>query len=223
MSNRTGRAVEDQELTSSTPATEQSPAPGIHTDEQVRHERRGALMFLGLVVAMIIASIVYASVTDEPEVGPGEASGELPGVLTFNYRGGEHTNDDVTYAENPPAGGSHDDVWQNCAPYQAPVIDEQAVHSLEHGAVWITYRPDLDPEQVAQLNKLAESQDYILVSPYAGIPSPIVASAWNHQLQLPTATDPGLMEFVRSYRLGSSAPEPGAPCDGGSSDVAAAE
>ena len=86
---------------------------------------------------------------------------------------------------------------------------------MEHGAVWITYHPDLPPEQVEVLRDLARFQTYILVSPYPGLPSPVVASAWGVQLKLETATDPQLEQIVRAFRLGNQAPERGGECTGG--------
>lgn len=139
------------------------------------------------------------------------------GIQSFAYRGAEHSEGPVSYTENPPVGGVHNPTWQNCGYYPAPIANENAVHSLEHGAVWITYQPDLPAEQVMKLQQLAESQSYILVSPKEGIPSPVVASAWNKQIQLDSADDPRLEQFVRLYRLSREAPEPGAACAGGTS------
>ena len=41
----------------------------------------------------------------------------------------------------PPVGGDHNPVWMNCDGdvYKKPIPDVNAVHSLEHGAVWVTY------------------------------------------------------------------------------------
>lgn len=139
------------------------------------------------------------------------------GIQTFAYQGAQHSEGPVTYTEHPPAGGVHNPVWQNCGYYAAPVPNETAVHSLEHGAVWITYQPDLPADQVQRLKELAEAQSYILVSPMDDLPSPVVASAWNQQLQLTGADDPGLEQFIRLFRLSKDAPEPGAACAGGSS------
>ena len=92
---------------------------------------------------------------------------------------------------------------------------ENAVHSLEHGAVWITYSPDLPKDQINSLQERATNQTYLLVSPMKDLPSPVVASAWGKQVQLESADSPDLDRFIRAYRQGSQTPEPGAACTGG--------
>ncbi len=121
----------------------------------------------------------------------------------------------VSYEESPPVGGPHTSEWQNCGFYSEPVRDENAVHSLEHGAVWITYSPELPAGQVEQLRELAQNREYVLVSPYPDLSAPVVASAWGHQLELEGADDPRLEQFVGAYVGGPQTPEPGAPCTDG--------
>lgn len=86
---------------------------------------------------------------------------------------------------------------------------------MEHGAVWITYQPDLPSDQVEVLRNLAHDNSYVLVSPYPDLPSPVVASAWGKQLTLDSANDPRLEQFVSAFRQGPQTPEPNASCTGG--------
>jgi hypothetical protein len=81
--------------------------------------------------------------------------------------------------------------------------------------VWITYSPDLPKDQVETLRDIAQSNSYVLVSPYSDLPSQVVASAWGKQLHLNSADDPRLEQFVSAYQQGPQNPEPGAPCSGG--------
>lgn len=128
---------------------------------------------------------------------------------------GQHSEGSVDYDQTPPAGGEHNPVWQNCGFYAEPVRSENAVHSQEHGAVWITYQPNLSQEQVQQIQELANNNTHVLASPYPSLPSPVVASAWGKQLQLDSADDSRLKQFVRSFKQGPQTPEPGAVCTGG--------
>jgi hypothetical protein len=179
----------------------------------VRAPRRwpvGPMVVGGIVLAFLITFVVVL-VLDVRQQGGSTAPN---GVTSYPNLSQKHTEAPVNYPQSPPVGGPHNPVWQNCGFYSKPVRNEHAVHSLEHGAVWITYRPDLPKEQVDTIRNLA-SQSYVLASPYPGLPSPVVASAWGKQLKLDSANDPRLEQFVSAYRQGPQTPEPGAPCTGG--------
>jgi hypothetical protein len=122
-----------------------------------------------------------------------------------------HTTDPVAYPQTPPVGGPHNPTWQTCVFYDRPVPSETAVHSLEHGAIWVTYRPDLPPDQVDVLARLARSRRDMLVSRWDdGLPAPVVVSSWGRQLKLASATDPKLVQFAQAFS--GQAPEPNGPC-----------
>lgn len=184
---------------------------------QMAAERQSRQRMTRIIVGMIVILVIAALVAFFLLRGTQNAGAVPEGTTNYDYVGAQHSNDPVTYAEVPPVGGVHNPVWQNCGYYASPVVNEHAVHSLEHGAIWITYQPDLPAEQVTTLRNLAEGQSYILVSPYEGIPAPVVASAWNHQILLDSADDPRLDQFIRAFRLSPQAPEPGAACAGGTS------
>ncbi|MEV5703854.1 DUF3105 domain-containing protein [Actinoallomurus sp. NPDC052274] len=150
----------------------------------------------------------YARVThgDEPYI---------PGVRTFHNLSRRHTTSHITYPQVPPVGGPHAPLLLNCGVYLTPVRQENAVHSLEHGAVWVTYQPDLPADQVATLRALVRGRSHLLLSPFPDLPAPVVASAWGRQLRLDSAFDPRLKRFISVYREGPQTPERGAPCSGG--------
>jgi hypothetical protein len=138
---------------------------------------------------------------------------ELFGTVT-STPSARHVDGKVRYEQAPPAGGDHAPTWLNCGTYTSPVPDENAVHSLEHGAVWITYDPKLPVPDLARLLDVVPL-DYTIMSPYPGLPSRIVVSSWGRQLAMSDPADPRLLEFIRRFRLSSQAPEAGAPCSGG--------
>ncbi|GAB3443691.1 hypothetical protein GCM10027570_12030 [Streptomonospora sediminis] len=148
---------------------------------------------------------------------PGKTEpGDIEGVRTFGDVSREHTEEPVSYDVYPPPGGRHHPVWQNCGVYQQELMPEHAVHSLEHGAVWITYRDELPGDQVAQLEDLYRQGDFLLISPaQSRQQAPIAAVAWGKRLVLEDAEDPRLVEFLNTYVQGPRTPEPGAPCSSG--------
>ena len=181
-----------------------------------RRKRRNALFVRGALVVAVLGAAAYAyRLYTQRHL--------LDAVTTASYRAGLHMAGPITYTESPPVGGAHNVVWQNCRVYDVPIHNEHAVHSLEHGAVWITYRSDLPADQVQMLKGVA-SDDFMLLSPYTGLGSPVVASAWNHQIRLDGAADPRLRRFIDRYKNNpDTTPEFGAPCAGGTSATATAD
>lgn len=168
--------------------------------------------------AMLLATLAIALAgcgDDDDTAGPEETG--IEGLETFDPAdlSRDHTEEPVEYDQTPPVGGAHSEVWRNCRFYADPVPDEQGVHSLEHGAVWITFQPALPEPQVAMIRELADSQTFVLASPHPDLPAPVVASAWGFQVELDSAEDPRLEQFVEAYAEGPQTPEPGAPCTGG--------
>ena len=134
-----------------------------------------------------------------------------------------HVPGPVKYSVTPPVGGDHNGTWMNCGVYAKPVPSERAVHNLEHGAIWITYRPSLPRAEVDALRSfeshqsvLAGGSRYIDVTPYPGLPAPVVASSWGFQLRLNSPSDPRLQQFVNKFRVSRLyTPEYGSACTGG--------
>ncbi len=153
--------------------------------------------------------------TDLTLPAPTPGNDPPPGVESFGPLSNDHVRGPVSYPQVPPVGGPHafPPNWQNCAFYDEPVPSEQAVHSIEHGAVWITYSPDLGADEVGLLATLAG--DRVLVSPYPDLPKPVVASAWGRQLLLDSVSDVRLVDFIEAFTDAATSPEPGGPCANG--------
>lgn len=187
---------------------------------QRRRERRRDIVVIGVAVVVslaLVAAVVTVIVRERGRQAALEAAANAPiaGVQEYPDLPREHVTEPVTYEQTPPVGGQHAPVWTNCGVYTASVMNEQSVHSLEHGAVWITYRPDLPAQQVEALTSLAEANSYTLLSPFEDLASPVVASAWGVQLAVEDAADARLERFLEKYQQGEQTPEPGAACTGG--------
>jgi hypothetical protein len=130
--------------------------------------------------------------------------------------GRSHTDDPVVYKQSPPVGGNHNWDWQRCNGdiYPAQIANENAVHALEHGAVWITYNPSLPHKEVLELAAKVKGNDYMLMSPYPGLKSPISLQAWGFQLFVKSATDSRITQFIQDLRINATM-EAGINCSSG--------
>src|SRR5919107_4001008 len=195
-----------------TPANTQDE-PERHGKETVRRAprwRRILVIVLGLIVVAALGGFLAVVLLSDRRK---EAS-EPAGVQSFENLRRNHTFQPVTYEQSPPVGGDHNPICQNAGFYEEPVPNEKPVHTMEHGAVWITYEPDLPQDQKDELRQIVESQECLLASPYPDLPTPVVASAWGKQLRLQSVDDPGLRQFIQAYRKGPQTPEPSASCTG---------
>jgi len=181
-----------------------------------KERRRTALIVIAVVVVvMVVVGVSWAVIGANSSSSKPAKAAALTGLTKYPGLARDHVTGKVTYPQTPPAGGKHSAVFQNCGVYTAPVPNENAVHSLEHGAMWITYRPGLSTAEISAILEDTAGQKYALVSPYPGLPSPVVATAWGVQMKLNSATDPRLKTFINTYKSGSEAPEPGGECTGG--------
>jgi hypothetical protein len=174
--------------------------------QEVERQRRNRRLAIGLPAA--VAALVLLGLVGWRFFRPGiEGVTEIAGLSRGHDAGAVFPE-----GELPPTGGVHAPQWQNCGIYTEPVEDKYAVHSLEHGAVWLTYRPDLAEAAVAELQELARGQSFVLVSPYPAQTADVVASAWGNQLVIDDYPDERVANFVERFRLGPQTQEPGASC-----------
>lgn len=166
------------------------------------------LVYAGIAVGVVILlGLLYISLREPPGIA---------GVITIP--GLERTHDNTLVIDEgdvPQPGGPHHDAWLNCGVYITPVDDENARHSLEHGAVWVTYNDTISAGDIAELESYGRDLSYVIVSPYPTQESPVVLSAWGVQLEVDSAGDRRVEDFLERYRQGPQTPERGASCTGG--------
>lgn len=178
-----------------------------------KRNRRLAIILGSVAAVAVVGLVVTVVVTAEPPVDPADIS--IEGLQTYDSLTANHVTEPVTYEQSPPVGGDHAAVWLNCGIYTEPVPEMNAVHDLEHGAVWVTYNPD--EVTGADLETLQGSvpDTYITMSPWPDLQAPVVASAWGAQVELDGIDDPRLGQFIDKYWKSADAPEPGAFCVNG--------
>ncbi|MGX5209349.1 DUF3105 domain-containing protein [Streptomyces violaceus] len=128
-----------------------------------------------------------------------------------------HVTKAVKYASEPPVGGDHNQAWMNCNGdvYTEELDNTNAVHSLEHGAVWVTYNADAKKADIDALAAKVKKTPYTLMSPMDDQKDPIMLSAWGHQRTVKGASDPDVDAFFEKFVQGEQTPEPGAACTNG--------
>jgi hypothetical protein len=191
------------------------------TETDDRPPRRSPLL---LVLSSAVALVVLGGALLAPVVarlaGYQPEPVDLSEVRVWEIEDTRHTDGDVDYPQDPPAGGPHAPVWLDCGVYDEAVREENAVHDLEHGTVWITHDPDLPERDVEALAEVLP--DNGIMSPRDGLSSPVVVTVWGAQLALDGPWDPRLRLFLEEYGDGHTAPEFGVTCNGGTRDPAGA-
>lgn len=180
----------------------------------------GAAMGGGTFAVVLLAIVGYAAV-NAGSAAPNplrDADQAVSGVVVADASPSQgHKPGPLQYDRAPSWGGQHNPTWMTCqgTSYTAEVPEENAAHSMEHGAVWVTYRPDLPADQVATLRKLVDGTDYRFLSPFPRQTAPVSIQAWGRQLTTQSASDSRLASFAQQYTSGPQTPEKGATCSGG--------
>lgn len=133
-----------------------------------------SLMRYGLWI-LILAAIGYGLFLLAQTAGP---DGEDFSV-GYEIQGREHIADGAThpsYNSNPPSSGWHYGLPARGGFYDDPLPDEQVIHNLEHGDIWIAYHSNLNEEVIDTLESFAGQ--YVVVSPRAQNEGDISLVAW---------------------------------------------
>jgi len=170
------------------------------------------VLVLGTLITVVVTSATPPPLTNQNLTAAERAAVDIDGLVVFDNLEAVHVESAVTYDMTPPAGGPHHPSWLNCGIYDQEVPSEFAVHSLEHGAVWVTYDPELVTGGDLDALRSAMPRTHMILSPFTGLDAPVVASAWGAQVALDGVDDPRLVDFIIKYRLSPNAPEPGALC-----------
>ena len=185
--------------------------------------RPWGLIITAIVIVVLAAGVItYAAVHKgssstnagytNPEIADAKA---INGVIYKPEPNHNHVEGNITYDSSPPVGGNHSQYWADCSGtvYPNPIANENAVHMLEHGAVWITYKPGLAQDQIDTLAKQVSGVDRMAMSPYPDLKTNISLQAWDYQLFVDSASDPRITAFIAAVRFNpQTTPEIEATC-----------
>ncbi|CAM5385642.1 DUF3105 domain-containing protein [Streptomyces aurantiogriseus] len=210
----------------STSAARKARIEEMRKAEQARERRNRILTVTAsfVVVAGLVAGTVFLvqSQSDDSSTDAKATAGKFvtgsDGVKTWKGTlGRTHVTKTVKYPTEPPVGGDHHQAWMNCNGdvYTKALNNMNAVHSLEHGAVWVTYNSKASKTDVDALAAKVKKTPYTLMSPDDQQADPIMLTAWGHQRTVTGASDPNVDKFLEKFVQGEQTPEPGAACTGG--------
>ena len=135
---------------------------------------------------------------------PARVSKSVEGVEEFEIIGREHIAQDTAgsgYNSNPPTSCVH---WASPARngvHDEVLSDERLIHNLEHGHVWLTYKPDIDGQIKEELKKIVENDDWkVVMAPRDKNDTKIALVAWGRVLRLDTPDYDKVRDFIKTYR-----------------------
>ncbi|MFE9247691.1 DUF3105 domain-containing protein [Streptomyces sp. NPDC007088] len=187
-------------------------------------DRRNRLVAITASTVIVLGLVGFGAYalkknSDDDKKEKAVASAPVRGEKDWDAKklGRNHVTKKVSYPMTPPVGGDHNQVWMNCDGdvYDKAIPDVNAVHSLEHGSVWVTYTKAAPEADVKALAARVDKTPYSLMSPYEGQKGALMLSAWGKQVTVDSAKDPRVAQFFSKYVQGPQTPEPGAACTGG--------
>jgi hypothetical protein len=177
---------------------------------QARRERRDRIVRVAVITSLLTALvwfIFFRSSTPESIAGH-----DLLSFSTDN--GGQQTHqapysyDPETTGIDPPVSGRHNPNPAECGIHAEKIPDENFVHTLEHGAVAVVYRPTLDPTDIKEIEDIVSGyEDHTLSAPYEGLESPVVVASWSHKMLLDSVDRDAITEYIDTFRGEPPAPE----------------
>lgn len=107
----------------------------------------------------------------------------------------------TTYNSDPPNSGDHWPAPAKGGVYDNSLPDEQLVHNLEHGYVWISYKPDVGDDVKGELKKIVEEDNWkVVLEPRDKDETMIALVAWGRVLKLDTPDYDKVKAFIKTYR-----------------------
>lgn len=177
-----------------------SPPPPSDRELRIAAARRVKIIRRSLITAgvvLAVAGAVYGiiAITRRP-------SGPLPGV-EYPDQGQQHVSlgTAFSYNSNPPTSGPHYKDPALWGVYDYEVQDQVFIHNLEHGGIWISYRPGINSEVIHHLEEISKDSGKIVMAPRSANDADIALAAWGHLDKFSAAefSEERVRAFIRAF------------------------
>lgn len=180
----------------------------------VKFCRETTVRTLQVVFFVLLAACADGADDSSDDAAEVDVGGEIEGLVEERVGDYTHLLGHIAYPDPAPSSGDHPPApyWLTCGTYEGAVPAELAVHSLEHGAVWIALGPESTADDREAAVELAAGRK-VIVSDVPALANPVEMVAWGVRLPLDAATDDRAEAFIERFEDADTAPEDGASCE----------
>ncbi|MBI3442354.1 MAG: DUF3105 domain-containing protein [Candidatus Sungbacteria bacterium] len=158
------------------------PPKKFRIDEAVRRRKiRRTLWIVGILLAVaagvwLIGWLAIRSAKNAPGISYQEVGREHIDL---------HAPVPKPYDSNPPSSGAHYPTPANWGVYDYEINDKIFIHNLEHGGIWIAYRPNVPAKVIEDLKGIVKEfgGSKIAMAPRSANDADIAIVAWTRVLK----------------------------------------
>jgi hypothetical protein len=109
-------------------------------------------------------------------------------------------NTKVVYKTTPPTSGNHNPIPAPDGYYPQKPGVRHTVHTLEHGRIYIHYKPTLAKRRIDQLGGVFNDDPFhMIMSPDPDMPYQVAVTAWGHLAACKRVND-ATFDVIRAFR-----------------------
>lgn len=173
-------------------------------EKKARQQVFMMLFFVGILVIVSIGAYMYLNREQPlPELEPDfDFESVVDNSVGYEIVGFAHVPSDAphNYNSNPPTSGDHNAEWVSPLGVYGQLADDNLVHNLEHGHIWLSYRDENDSQALALLTAIQKKySDRTVVTYRPEDDSRIAAAAWGRLLVLDELDRAQIEAFIIRY------------------------
>ncbi len=166
-----------------------------------RNKNTKTLIIIGVTILLLLFAYISSNKAKQKEQ---QAVNDLfekeitLDVQEFKDQGTEHISESglFEYNSNPPTSGPHYGQAPAWGFYEEPIDDESAIHAIEHGGVWVSYK-NLEQAEIDILEDFAKNNsESVIVTSRDKNESRISAVAWTKLVEFEDIDIDALQKFL---------------------------